>query len=142
MTHSVKQWYTYSAGYTGKQIVFLCFFFFVCLRFYLFIHQRQRGRNIGRGRSMLLGEPDAGLDPRTLRSRPEPKANAQPLSSPGAPVFLCFLKYLVWCLGLEITKHLLISPKAKGSHDYKCPRHIGKLSFVIWPFSPTCSEER
>ena len=26
-----------------------------------------------------------GLDPRTLRSRPEPKADAQPLSHPGAP---------------------------------------------------------
>ena len=26
------------------------------------------------------GEPDAGLDPRTRGSRPEPKADAQPLS--------------------------------------------------------------
>ena len=30
------------------------------------------------------GEPDAGLDPRTLASCPEPKADAQPLSHPGA----------------------------------------------------------
>ena len=30
-------------------------------------------------------EPDVGLDPRTLRSHPEPKAGAQPLSHSGAP---------------------------------------------------------
>ena len=29
-------------------------------------------------------EPDVGLDPRILGSRPEPKADAQPLSHPGA----------------------------------------------------------
>ena len=34
------------------------------------------------------GEPDAGLDPRTLGSYPEPKADAQPLSHPGIPIFL------------------------------------------------------
>ena len=30
--------------------------------------------------------PDSGLDPRTVRSLPEPKADTQPLSHPGAPV--------------------------------------------------------
>ena len=30
-------------------------------------------------------EPDVGLDPRTPGSQPEPKADAQPLSHPGAP---------------------------------------------------------
>ena len=30
-------------------------------------------------------EPDVGLDPSTLGSHPEPKADAQPLSPPGAP---------------------------------------------------------
>ena len=29
-------------------------------------------------------ETDVGLDPRTLGSQPEPKADAQPLSHPGA----------------------------------------------------------
>ena len=33
----------------------------------------------------LSREPDAGLDPRIPGSRPEPKADAQPLSPPGAP---------------------------------------------------------
>ena len=30
-------------------------------------------------------EPNAGLNPRTSGSRPEPMADAQPLSHPGAP---------------------------------------------------------
>ena len=30
-------------------------------------------------------EPDVGLDPGALGSRPEPKADAQPLSHPGVP---------------------------------------------------------
>ena len=30
-------------------------------------------------------EPNVGLDPRTPGSQPEPKADAQPLSHPGAP---------------------------------------------------------
>ena len=42
----------------------------------------ERGRDIGRGRSRLCREPDAGLDPRTLGSRPEPKADAQPPRCP------------------------------------------------------------
>ena len=33
-------------------------------------------RGSGRGRSRLIEEPDVGLDLITLRSRPEPKADA------------------------------------------------------------------
>ena len=57
------------------------------LRFYLFIHERhrQRQRHRQREKQVPFGEPDAGLDPRTPGSRPEPKADAQPLSYPGAP---------------------------------------------------------
>ena len=57
--------------------------------FYLFIHERQteRGRDTGRGRSRLpVVEPDVGLGPRTWKSCPEPKADTQPLSQPGAPI--------------------------------------------------------
>ena len=43
-------------------------------------------RGSGRGRSRLTAEePDVGLDPIMLGSRPEPKADAQPLCHPGAP---------------------------------------------------------
>ena len=37
-------------------------------------------------------EPDAGLDPGTLGSRPELKADAQPPSHPGVPVSFINLK--------------------------------------------------
>ena len=45
-----------------------------------FIHlfeMRGKGRDRGRGRNRLPAEQgaDSGLDPRTLRSRPEPKAD-------------------------------------------------------------------
>ena len=41
--------------------------------------ERERGRDTGRGRSRLhCREPDAGLDPGTPGSQPEPKADAQP----------------------------------------------------------------
>ena len=43
-------------------------------------------RGSGRGRSRLIAEEnDMGIDPATLGSRPELKADAQPLCHPGAP---------------------------------------------------------
>ena len=52
----------------------------------------QRGRDRQREKQAPYGEPDAGLDPRTPGSRPEPKADAQPLSHPDAP-FCGYLEY-------------------------------------------------
>ena len=37
------------------------------------------------GKKGSMREPDAGLNPRTPGSQPEPKAVAQPLSHPGVP---------------------------------------------------------
>ena len=68
-------------------------FAFFFLRFYLFIHERHRERKRERQRHRQrekqapCREPDVGLDPRTPRSCPEPKADAQPLSHPGVPLF-------------------------------------------------------
>ena len=45
---------------------------------------RQRHRQ--REKQAPYREPNAGLDPRTLGSQPEPKAAAQPLSHPGIPL--------------------------------------------------------
>ena len=61
------------------------FFFF--LRFYLFIHERHRVRQRHRQREKRAPcrDPDAELDPRTLGSCPELKADAQPLSHSGVP---------------------------------------------------------
>ena len=64
------------------------FFFFFKQRFiiYLFMRERKRSRDIGRdiGRDSCR-EPDAGLDPWTPGSYPEPKVDTQPLSHPGIP---------------------------------------------------------
>ena len=46
----------------------------------------ERQRHTGRGRSRLPTESDVGLDPGTLGSLPEPRADAQPLSHPGVPL--------------------------------------------------------
>ena len=45
--------------------------------------ERQQHRQ--REKQAPCREPDAGLNPRTLGSHPEPKADAQPLSHAGAP---------------------------------------------------------
>ena len=37
-------------------------------------------------------EPEVELDPQTLGSRPEPKADTQPLSHPGTPLARIFFK--------------------------------------------------
>ena len=84
-------------------LTFIYFFF----NFYLFMivthREREREREAetqaeGEAGSMHR-EPDVGFDPRSPGSRPEPKADAQPLSHPGVPVcgfflFSFFLNYL------------------------------------------------
>ena len=50
--------------------------------------ERQRHRQ--RERQAPCGKPDAGFDPKTPGSRPEPKTDAQPLSHPRAPGFIEF----------------------------------------------------
>ena len=46
---------------------------------------RERGRDRQREKQASYRELDAELDPRTLESLPELKADAQPLSHPGVP---------------------------------------------------------
>ena len=50
--------------------------------------QRERQRHRQREKQAPCGEPDAGLDPRTPESGPEPKADAQPLSHPGTQLII------------------------------------------------------
>ena len=47
--------------------------------------ERQRHRQ--REKQTPCREPDVGLDPRTQGSRPESKADTQPLSHSGVPIF-------------------------------------------------------
>ena len=62
-------------------------------RFYLFMRntKREGQRHRQREQQPPHREPDEGLDHRTLRSHPEPKADAQPLSHPGIPLHLTSL---------------------------------------------------
>ena len=47
--------------------------------------QRERGRDRQRDKQAFHREPDAGLDPRTAGSHPEPKADTQNAEPPGCP---------------------------------------------------------
>ena len=47
--------------------------------------QREGQRHRQKEKQAPCGKPDAGLDPRTPGSRPEPQVDAQPLSNPGVP---------------------------------------------------------
>ena len=66
------------------------------LRFYLFIHERQRerGRDIGRERSRLLTESPMQDSIPGPGSCPEPKADAQPLSHSVVPTATFLPKFL------------------------------------------------
>lgn len=58
--------------------------------------ERAQARGVAEGEagSPLSREPDAGLHPRTPGSRPEQKADAQPLSHPGDPGHETLLKII------------------------------------------------
>ena len=63
-----------------------------------FIHKRHKQRE----RQTSCREPDGGLDPWTLESWPEPKADAQPLSHPGILAFVVLSKHFVWFYFLSL----------------------------------------
>ena len=54
---------------------------------YLFMRDTKRERHRQREKQAPCRKPDVGLDPGTPGSQPEPKAGAQPMSHPGAPVY-------------------------------------------------------
>ena len=70
----------------GTPLTFILFFFRI-LFIYLTEHKQAEWQVEGEGEagSPISREPDKGLDPRTLGSRPEPKVDAQLMSHPGAP---------------------------------------------------------
>ena len=72
--------------------IFKIFIYF--LNFYLFIPERhthtQRQKYRKREKQAPCRKPHVELDPRTPGSRPEPEADAQPLSLPGVPEIFKF----------------------------------------------------
>ena len=56
--------------------------------------ERERQRHRQREKQASCREPDMRLDPGSLESHPEPKADAQLLSHPGIPKW-CTLKWLI-----------------------------------------------
>ncbi|XP_048957332.1 uncharacterized protein LOC125753664 [Canis lupus dingo] len=76
-------------GPSGPLLLATYFYLFIFKRFYLFIHERQRERQA------RCGEPDVGLDRSPQGSRPEPKAEAQPLSHPGAPGLIVLMSVVL-----------------------------------------------
>ena len=81
--------------YLGKSLslifqVVIFFFFFDFI--YSWETHRERQRYRQREKQAPCGEPDAGLDPGTLGSHPELKADAQPLNHLGVPGQLIFDK--------------------------------------------------
>ena len=71
-----------------------CFYLFI-LRYYLFMKDAQREREReeqkqAEGEAGSMQGVQLGLDPETLGSCPEPKADAQPLSHPAVPELFRF----------------------------------------------------
>ena len=62
-------------------------YYFLILFIYSWETQRERQRHRWMKKQAHCGKSDAALDPRTPGSGPEPKAVAQPLSHPGAPIY-------------------------------------------------------
>ena len=54
---------------------------------------KERKRHWQREKQIPCRKPDVGLDPGTLGSCPESKADVQPLSHPGVPIFLFLNEY-------------------------------------------------
>ena len=77
-------WYLY----LYDDILFFKDFIYLSMRDTEGERQRQRQRE----KQVPCEKPDAGLDPRTVGSCPEPKADAQPLSHPGIPLYDCILR--------------------------------------------------
>ena len=75
---------------------FKILFFANILFIYSWEAHRERQRHKQREKQAACGEPDVGLDLRTPESRPEPKADAQPLSHPGAPTFKILLHIMLF----------------------------------------------
>uniref|UniRef100_UPI0024446BAF tRNA-dihydrouridine(20) synthase [NAD(P)+]-like isoform X2 n=1 Tax=Nyctereutes procyonoides TaxID=34880 RepID=UPI0024446BAF len=81
------------------------------------IEKRERQRHRQREKQAPCGEPDAGLDPRTPGSRPEPKTDAPSQSHPSAPPSHLFkiLSTLVKGIRRPVTCKIRILPSLEDT---------------------------
>ena len=81
----------------GIQNVSGPFFFLKILFIYLFMRdtERERQRHRQREKQAPCREPDAGLDPGTPGSCPEPMSGTKPLSHPGIPWTFLYIDYIL-----------------------------------------------
>ena len=72
-----------------KYLVLLLLFFEIL---FIYSWETQRKRHRQREKQVPCEDPYSGLDPRTPGSPPQPKADAQSLSHPGAPKYLVLIQ--------------------------------------------------
>ena len=82
-----KSWILNQLSHPGAP-TWLFLFCFKSLFIYSWKTHWEKQRHRQRERQAPYVEPDAGLDPRTSGSWPEPQTDARPLSHPGAPTWL------------------------------------------------------
>ena len=87
--------------------------------------ERQSHRQ--REKQAPCGEPDVELDPRTLGSRPEPKADAQPLSNPGTPIPSFFYVLFLSFFGKSSYEYVLLWQR-EGAIKHSSPLQCLKPS--------------
>ena len=75
-----------------ERLLYISFFFKDFIYLFMRDTERERQRHRQREKQVPHEEPDAGLDPRTPGSCPEPKADAQPPSHPG--ILLLYISYI------------------------------------------------
>ena len=81
--------------------------------------ERQRQRHRQRERQAPCREPDVGLDPRSPRSHPGPKAALNQLSHPGCPIFRVLMKLILTTFAIFLI-------------DFMEKRIFGKENFLLF----------
>ena len=87
-------------------------------------------------------KPDVGLDPGTPGSQPEPKADAQPLSHPGAPLTFLYNSPLDGFFYFSSCPLSVSFQKCKEDQSFVCLNSLSNLSTPLGNGSPTlmCQE--
>ena len=99
---------------------------------YLWETRRERQRHRQREKQAPCGEPDEGLDPRTLGSWLEPKADTQPLSHPGDPSLFYFKDIFV--SERERVEGKVKEGERESLKPTRCWSWSSKWSLILWPW--------